>query len=154
MMSLVLCVHPSFYIFFFFAQERHVAQKLHDNNTIRSFFQLTIPYLSTYLTLPDPTLFIYLHYPTLVFLFSSQMNLYLRNPSISYCVSKYHTKHPKLPIIPPPLRLIQVLGILRLEVLVLGCGSTGPWMCQIVSGNAARKVKDIFEKNESLQLIV
>ena len=40
------------------------------------------------------------------------------------------------------------------EVLVPGCGSTGPWMCQIVSVNAAGKVRDIFEKNESLQLIV
>jgi hypothetical protein len=40
------------------------------------------------------------------------------------------------------------------EVLVPRCGSTGPWMCQIVSGNAAGKVRDIFEKNESLRLIV
>jgi hypothetical protein len=37
-----------------------------------------------------------------------------------------------------------------------GCGSTGPqmWMYQIVSGNAAGKVRDIFEKYESLRLIV
>jgi hypothetical protein len=27
-------------------------------------------------------------------------------------------------------------------------------MCQILSGNAAGKVRDIFEKNESLRLIV
>jgi hypothetical protein len=40
------------------------------------------------------------------------------------------------------------------EVLVPGCQSTGPWMCQIVSGNAAGKVMDIFEKNENLRLIV
>ena len=32
------------------------------------------------------------------------------------------------------------------NVLVPGCGSTGPWMCQIVSGKAARKVRDIFTK--------
>jgi hypothetical protein len=40
----------------------------------------------------------------------------------------------------------------EVKVLVPGCWSTGPWMCQIVSGNAAEKVRDIFEKNESLRL--
>ena len=35
------------------------------------------------------------------------------------------------------------------KVLVPRCGSTGPWICHIVPGNAAGKVKDIFEKNES-----
>ena len=37
-----------------------------------------------------------------------------------------------------------------MKVLVTGCGSTGPWMCQIVSGNAAGKVRDIFEKKLKL----
>ena len=40
------------------------------------------------------------------------------------------------------------------EVLDPGCGSTGPRMCQIWSGNAAGKVGNIFEKNESLRPIV
>ena len=40
------------------------------------------------------------------------------------------------------------------KVLVPGCGSTGPRMCQIGSGNAAGKVGNIFEKNESLRPIV
>jgi hypothetical protein len=40
------------------------------------------------------------------------------------------------------------------KVLVPGYGNTGPRMCQIVSGNAAGKVRDIFEKNESLRLVV
>ena len=45
-------------------------------------------------------------------------------------------------------------GFPDVKVLGLGCESTGPWMCQIVSGSGAGKARDIFEKNESLQLIV
>jgi hypothetical protein len=37
------------------------------------------------------------------------------------------------------------------KLLVSRCGSTGPWMCQIVSRMAAGKVGDIFEKNERLK---
>ena len=40
------------------------------------------------------------------------------------------------------------------KVMFPGCGSIGPWMCQIVSGNAVGKGMDIFEKNESSRLIV
>jgi hypothetical protein len=38
------------------------------------------------------------------------------------------------------------------EALVPGCGSTGPWMCQIVSGNVAGKIRDISERRSILRI--
>ena len=35
------------------------------------------------------------------------------------------------------------------KVLVPGCGSTSPWMYQIGSGSAARRVTNLFEQNET-----
>jgi hypothetical protein len=40
------------------------------------------------------------------------------------------------------------------ELLVPGCRSTGPLIFQIGTGNAAGRVRNIFEKNESSKLIL
>ena len=57
---------------------------------------------------------------------------------------------PNVKVLVPDMKIL----VPDVKVLVLGCGFTGPWMCQIWSGNAAGKVRTIFETNKCLRLIV